>query len=181
MKAYSIHPQTQELREIDIQIQANTAYTFFSSILIDESEIINNHIVYTDANALSEKKRPFLLGGQLLLGDALVLGRDDFTDLEVSIYEDELSSLISYDIGAFYTEALTLLCVTQLNLYRTMEVMQKEEIISLNIEWVLSTFNIADERTKEYFLNELKNTINAQESVEQYMNKMAALALNAAS
>lgn len=181
MKAYSVHPQTQELQEIDIEVQTNTAYTFFSSILIDESEILANHVIYTDANALSTNKTPFFLGGELFLGDALVLGRDDFTDLEVSIYQDELAALLSYEVSKFYRDVLSLLSNTELNLYRTMEVMQKEEKIALNIEWVLSTFNIADERTKEYFLNELRKTIEKNESVEEYMKKMAGLALAAAS
>ena len=181
MKAYAINPQTQELKEIDIEILTNTAYTFFSSILIDESQIISNHIVYTDANALTANKTPFFLGGQLLVGDALVLGHEDFVDMEVTIYKDELAELVKYDVSQFYKDALRTLASTELNLYRTIDVMVNDEKVSLNTEWVLSTFNIADERTKEYFLNELQKTIDSNESVEEYMKKMAGLALNAAS
>ncbi len=181
MKAYSINPQTQELKEVDIEILANTAYTFFSSILIDESEVISKHIVYTDANAVSESKIPFFLGGQLLIGDALVLGREDFIDMEVSIYKDELAELLNYDVSQFYLDALSMLAPTELNLYQTIDVMVNDEKVSLNAEWVLSTFNIADDKTKEYFLNELQKTIDSNASVQEYMKKMAGLALNAAS
>ncbi len=181
MKAYSINPQTQELKEVDIEILANTAYTFFSSILIDESEVISKHIVYTDANAVSESKIPFFLGGQLLIGDALVLGREDFIDMEVSIYKDELAELLNYDVSQFYLDALSMLSPTELNLYQTIDVMVNDEKVSLNAEWVLSTFNIADDKTKEYFLNELQKTIDSNTSVQEYMKKMAGLALNAAS
>ncbi len=180
MKAYVVESQTQTLKEVDIEILANTAYTFFSSILIDESEIISNHIVYTDANALVANKTPFFLGGQLLVGDALILGREDFTDMEVTIYKDELGELVKYDVSQFYKDALTTLSATELNLYRTIDVMVNAEKVSLNAEWVLSTFNIADERTREYFLNELQKTIDSKESVEEYMKKMAGLALKAA-
>ncbi len=181
MKAYSISPKTQELKEIDLEIQANTAYTFFSSILIDESEILSKHIVYSDANALSESKTPLFLGGQLLLGEVLIFGREDFQDLEVSIAQNDLNLLINYEVSPFYLDALNLLSSTELNLYRMMEVDAKSEKVPLNIEWILSTFNIADDRTKEYFLAELKKTIDAGKSVEEYMKKMAGLALNAAS
>ncbi len=181
MKAYSINPLTQELKEIDVEIQANTAYTFFSSILIDESDILSRHIVYSDANALSESKTPFFLGGQLIVGEALIFGREDFQDLEVTIAQNDLNLLINYEVNKFYLDALDALSSTELNLYRMVEVDSGSEKVPLNAEWVLSTFNIADDRTKEYFINELKKTIDAGESVEEYMKKMAGLALDAAS
>ena len=180
MKAYAVNPQKQELKEIDIEIQANTAYSFFNSILVDESELINEHIIYSDSNALSEKKKPFLVGGQLILGDALIVGRVDFEDKEVTIPSSDLGSLITYELSPFYMEVLELIASSDINLYRSMEVYSKNEKVSLNIEWVLSTFDMADERTKAYFVTELKNTITAQASLEEYMNKMAGLALNAA-
>ncbi len=181
MKAYSVNPQTRELKEVNIEIQANTAYTFFRSISIDESEVIKSHVVYGDANAINAKKKPFFIGGQLIVGDALVLGREDFIDMEATIYKDELEELISYDVSRFYVDVLTLLASTELNLYRTLEAKVNDEKVSLNAEWVLSTFNIADDRTKEYFIAELEKVVNAKESVEEYMKKMAGLALNAAS
>ncbi len=180
MQAYSINPQTQELMEIDIEIQANTAYSFFNSILIEETEHINEHVIYSDSNALGEKKIPFLVGGQLILGNALIVGRMDFEDKEVSIPLDELELLITYELSPFYIEVLELIASSDLNLYRTMEVQSENEKVSLNIEWVLSTFDMADEKTKAYFIKELTNTITAKASLEEYMNKMAGLALNAA-
>jgi len=180
MKALSINSQTEEVKEIEIKMAANTLYTFFSSILIDELQGLKEHIIYTDANALSEQKRPYFIGEQLLLGDALILGREGFNDTDVKISKEELSSLIVTDVSAFYQEVLALIAKSDVNLYRTFNVTKDNETIPLNIEWVLYTFNIADERTKEYFINELKKVVEAKEDVAAYMQKMAQLAMNVA-
>ncbi len=180
MKALSINPLTQEIEELDIEMKANTLYTFFSSILIDELESMNEHVIYADANALSEKKPAYFLGEQLIIGDALILGRFDFDDMDAKITKEELASLLTYEVNDFYTTVLELLASTDINLYRTFEVEKNGEKIALNTEWVLYTFNIADERTKEYFINELQKILDAGESVEAYMQKMAQLAMNVA-
>ena len=180
MKALSIDNQTLSVKELDITMAANTVYTFFSSILIDELSSLKEHIIYTDANALSEKKTPYFIGEQLLLGDALILGREDFDDVEPQITKEELVSLINSDVNAFYKEVLDLLAQTDVNLYRTFIVEKNGEKIPLNAEWVLYTFNIADERTKEYFINELKKALKAEEDAAKYIQKMAQLAMNAA-
>ena len=180
MKALTINPQTKEISEVDIEMKANTIYTFFSSILIDELESINEHIIYTDANALSEKKKPYFIGEQLVLGDALILGRFDFDDMDVKIPKEELATLINYEVNKFYQKVLEQLSSTDINLYRTFEVEKNGEKIALNTEWVLYTFNIADDRTKEYFINELQKVLDKGESVEAYMQKMAQLAMNVA-
>ena len=180
MKALSINPLTQEIEELDIEMKANTLYTFFSSILIDELESMNEHVIYADTNALSEKKPAYFLGEQLIIGDALILGRFDFDDMDAKITKEELASLLTYEVNDFYATVLELLASTDINLYRTFEVEKNGEKIALNTEWVLYTFNIADERTKEYFINELKKVLDAGESVEAYMQKMAQLAMNAA-
>lgn len=180
MKALSIDAQTKEVQEQELNMAANTLYTYFSSILIDELGSIKEHVIYSDANALSEKKPAYFLGEQLVIGDALIFGREDFNDADAKITKEELSSLINPTLNAFYTEVLELLSATDLNLYRTFEVEKNGERIALNSEWVLYTFNIADERTKEYFINELKKALDAGENVEAYMQKMAQLAMNAA-
>jgi len=179
MKAYSLDPKRQELKEIDIEIQANTVYSFFNSILIDESAVLSKHIIYSDANAMNENKTPFFLGGQILLGDILILGRDDFNDTAVTIPQDELALLIDYNVNSFYSEVLSLISKSDINLYRTFDVEKKGEMVALNVEWVLYSFNIADDRTKEYFIDELKKALSSGVSVEAYMQKMAGLALNA--
>ena len=180
MKALSIDAQTKEVQEQELNMAANTLYTYFSSILIDELGSIKEHVIYSDANALSEKKPAYFLGEQLVIGDALIFGREDFNDADAKITKEELSSLINPTLNAFYTEVLEMLSATDLNLYRTFEVEKNGERIALNSEWVLYTFNIADERTKEYFINELKKALDAGENVEAYMQKMAQLAMNAA-
>jgi len=180
MKALSIDNQTQEVKEIEINMAANTIYSFFGSILIDELLSVKEHIIYTDANALSEKKTPYFIGEQLLIGDALILGRDEVNDIDSKITQKELTSLINTKVNAFYQKVLELLSATDINLYRTFAVEKNGESLALNAEWVLYTFNIADERTQEYFTDELAKTIQASESVEAYIQKMAQLAMNAA-
>jgi hypothetical protein len=180
MKAFIINHATKELEEQEIEIKANTLYTFFSSILIDELDALHEHVIYSDANALSENKTPYFIGEQLVLGDALILGRFDFDDVDVKIKKEELKTLINYDVNDFYKEVLSLLATTDINLYKTFEVQKNGENIPLNSEWVLYTFNIADERTKAYFIDELKKVLEAKESVEAYIQKMAQLAMNVA-
>ena len=53
MRALSVDATTKEIKEIDIEIQANSVYTFFNSISIDEFSILKEHMIYADANALS--------------------------------------------------------------------------------------------------------------------------------
>lgn len=180
MKALAIDAQTQEVKEIELEMAANTLYTFFSSILIDELESIKEHVIYADANALSEKKNAYFLGEQLIIGDTLVFGREDFNDVDAKIKQEELASLLKRDVNDFYKEVLALLATTDINLYRAFEVQKNGEKIMLNTEWVLYTFNIADERTKEYFINELKKVLEADGDVAVYMQKMAQLAMNVA-
>ena len=181
MKEYSITPATQELKEIDIEMHANTVYTFFNSILIDDSPVITKHVIYSDANALNEKKTPYFIGGQITLGDALIVGREEFEDTEATIPQDELELLIDYSVNKFYLDVLELISASDVNLYRNFDVEKDGEKVPLNIEWVLYTFNIADERTQEYFINELKKSLDSGVDVEEYMQKMAGLALNVAS
>lgn len=180
MKAISIHPGNQSLEEIDIKMQADTVYSFFNSILIDEHTTLKDHTIYTDANALSQSKKAFFIGEQLLLGDVLITGVSQTGDTDASIPLKTLESLISYEVSSFYMDVLELIKTTDINLYRPFLTYKDTEEITLNTEWVLYTFNIADERTKEYFLNELKKALSSTEEAESFMQKMAELALNAA-
>jgi hypothetical protein len=179
MKAYSINPLTKEVKEIDIEMQVNTVFTFFNSILTDELSAIDKHTIHTDANAVSENKEPFFIGEQLVVGNALIIGKDGLYDTQVTIPHDDLKSLINYDIPTFYKDALNLLQNTNINLYRIFEVTKEEEDIKLNTEWVLYVFNMADAKTKEYFLEELKKAVDAQKDIAVHMQNMAILALRA--
>lgn len=180
MKIYTINPQERQIEEVDTEIKANSIYTFFSSILIDELTTLSQHIIYSDANSLSQKKAPFFLGEQLILGDAIIMGKNGMEEVDASIPKDILQELIIYEIPQFYQDALELLSDTDINLYRTFICEKNNEQIPLNTEWVLYTFNIADERTREYFLDNLKQTIQTKQNIESYIQKMASLALNAA-
>jgi hypothetical protein len=76
MKAYSIDSTTQEVKEIDIEMQANTVYSFFNSILTDELSTLDKHTIHSDANAISKNMEPFFIGEQLIIGNALIVGKD---------------------------------------------------------------------------------------------------------
>ena len=179
MRAISIDTSSQGLKEIDIEMQANTVYTFFNSILIDEFQTIKEHTIYTDANALCENKTPFFIGEQLIIGDCLITGGSTLDEDDAKIIRNDLEPLISYEVSKFYKEALAFLSKTDINLYRPFILEKNNEKIKLNTEWVLYTFNIADDKTKKYFLNELSKVLQSTKETQEFIQKMAQLALNA--
>ena len=179
MKALTIEINTNTINEIDIQMQANSVYTFFNSILTDELFTLKDHVIYTDSNALSDAKEAYFIGEQLLLGDALIVSRNDFNDSDVKIKKDELSLLLKTEMSDFYKEALSLLSQTDMTLYKTFDITKNNETISLNLEWTLYTFNIADDATKSYFLSELQKEIKTETNIEQFIIKLSQLAVNA--
>ena len=61
MQFLAIEASSGEVSELELQMQANTLYTYFDSILIDELMPLNGHVVYSDANALSEKKKAYFM------------------------------------------------------------------------------------------------------------------------
>jgi hypothetical protein len=136
-------------------------------------------MIYTDANALSENKEAYFIGEQLVVGDALILGRNGFEEVDATIPKSDLEALIVSEVNGFYKEVLALLATTDINLYRAFEVQKDQEKIELNTEWVLYTFNIADSRTQKYFIDELRKVAEMGESCEVFIQKMAGLALNA--
>jgi predicted mannosyl-3-phosphoglycerate phosphatase (HAD superfamily) len=180
MQAFSLSPNLQEIKSIDIEMKANTTYSFFNSILIDEITTLQKHLIFTDANALSEKKPAYFLGEQLLLGDTLIIGQNGLEESDVSIPLETLKELINYKVPAFYADVLSLLSTTDVNLYKTFTLSHNGENLALNTEWILYTFNIADNRTKEYFLAELSKVLEGNSNVNEYLQKMAGLALKAA-
>jgi len=175
MKAYSINPQTKEIKELDIKMQANTIYSFFNSILIDEVTSLKGHVIYTDANAIANGKNPFFIGEQLLVGNALIIGSAGMNEVDAWIKKDELDKLINYQISHFYIDAFQLLKDSDVNLYRFFKIQDVE----LNIEWVLQVFSIANDTTKDYFLKELQKVVISKDDIGSYMQKMAKLAYEA--
>ena len=73
MRFLHVDPKKKEIKDLELKLEANTFYTFFGSLLIDELPIVTGHTVYTDANALSQRKTPYFINDQLVLGEALVL------------------------------------------------------------------------------------------------------------
>ena len=180
MQCLSVSPEKKEVQSIDIEMKANTVYTFFSSILIDEMPSIREHIIYADANALANKKPAYFIGEQLVVGDALIVGVDDMAERDVTIPQQDLEAIINYEVPTFYKDVLAMLSETDINLYRAFEVEKGDEKVALNTEWVLYTFDIANEQTREYFKKELQKTIENEGNIEAFMQKMAQLAMNAA-
>ena len=178
MKALSIHPSVREVKEIEIEMKANTTYSFFNSILIDESQMLSGHLVFTDANALSQNKSAYFLGEHLIVGDALVIGKNGLEESDATIPARTLAELINYETPKFYTDVLKLLSKSDVNLYREFTVTRGDEKLSLNCEWTLYAFNAADDKTKEYFLAQLTQTLETNASVEEYVRKMTQLAIN---
>jgi len=180
MKAFSVNPQTKEVKEIDIEMKANTVYSFFNSILVDELPSIREHLIYADANALSQNKPAYFIGEQLVLGEALIVGVDGMAERDATIPKEALESIINYEVPTFYQEVLEMLSTTDMSLYRSFEVKKGEEKITLNAEWVLYTFEIADTRTREFFKGELQKVLDKNASVDDFMQNMAQLAMNVA-
>ena len=180
MKALTINPLTKKITEVDIEMKANAVYSFFNSILIDELSALQQHTIYADANALSELKTPYFIGEQLVLGDAFIVGLNGMEEVDALIDIATLETLITYEVNNFYRDALTLLAQSDINLYRNFEVLREEQQIQLNAEWVLYTFNMANEKTQDYFLVELQKAVDQKEDIALFIKKMAQLAINAA-
>ena len=180
MKAYSIDPKTKEVKEIDIDMQPNTVYTFFNSILVDDINTLPSHTIYTDANALANNAKPFYIGNQLLVGNAFIIGKEGISEVDASIPLDELSKIVDYEVSDFYKETLKLLGTSDINLYKLFEIKKEDgEIIQLNTEWVLYVFSIADAKTQGFFTHKLQKAVENKEDMLQHIQKMAILALQA--
>ncbi len=181
LNVFTINPETKEIVAQEMEMKANTVYSFFNSILIDELGSLNQHTIYCDTNALSNHKKPFFLGEQLIIGDALIVGLNGMEEVDVTITLEQLKELVSFDVNPFYTDVLIILAdYSDVNLYRSFEIQKDGESIPLNIEWVLYTFNMADEKTQNYFITELMKAVDAKEDINLFMQKMATLAINAA-
>ncbi len=179
MKTYLINPSTKNISEQDFDGQVNTLYTLFDSLLLEHFYTLNGHIIYTDTNAYERGETPFFLGEQLFFGRAMIIGLEGFGEVDAKIKKEEVKSLISYKLNAFYTSALNILIAQKINFYELFEGHKDEEELQINCEWVLYTFNMADEATQEYFLNELFKLEQTPETILKYMKKMAELALSA--
>jgi len=89
MNIYMIKPHTKEILTTEFDGQITSIYTYF--------EILQDHIIYT--NAQHTNKNMFFIGEQLFIGDALILGLKGFEETDITIKQDELQSLISYDVN----------------------------------------------------------------------------------
>ncbi len=178
MNIYVIKPHTKEIQTTEFDGQITNIYTYFDSLLVDTSTILENHIIYTNAQHTNENM--FFIGDQIFIGDALILGLNGFEETDITIKQNELQSLISYDVNDFYKQALRPVLDFEININDTFSVKDNDEDIQINFEWVIYTFNKADEKTQRYFLDEMKKTCTDKENSNRYFQKMAQLAVNAA-
>ena len=113
------------------------------------------------------------------MGNSLVIGQNGLEETDATITQEQLESLINYDVNMFYKKALNALATESLNLYKIFEVNDNGTPLHVSYEWVIYTFNMADEKTQSYFLNALDATIAEEKSVQEHFQKMAQLAVNA--
>ena len=179
MKTYLINPENKNFSEQDFDGQVNTLYTLFDSLLLEHAYGINQHIIYSDSNAYERGERPFFIGEQLFFGKVLVIGLEGFGEVDVKIGLKELKSLCSFKINAFYSSALRLLQESKVSFYAPFEGLSSEDML-INCEWVLYTFNMADEATQRYFLDALFKAQEENSDLLEQMKTMASLALKAA-
>ena len=180
MRALSLDTTSKKVTELDIVVQANTVYSFFNSISIDELSAIKEHTIYCDSNAMHLKKTPYFIGEQLLFGDALILGQNEMAEVDATIPKEDLEKLINFNLPPFYKDAIELFASSdEVNIYKVFELTKDDKKYQLNAEWLLYTFNIADDKTKDYFLSELTKVVEKSGSIEDFIHKMSALALNA--
>ncbi len=180
MRFLKIDPLKRSVEELELKLEANTFYTYFGSILIDELPIGNNHTLYSDANALSQNKPAYFVGEQLVVGEALILGRNGMQEVDATASCHDIEQIVLFDVSDFYKDALKLLAKSDVNLYRAFGVEHNGMKMDLNIAWVLYFFNIADEKTKAYFLEHLQAAVCDSKMVEKFMIKMAQAALKVA-
>lgn len=180
MKAYSIDPKSKEVKEIDIDMQPNTVYSFFNSILIDDINTLENHSIHSDGESLSNKSIPFYVGNQLVVGTALIIGKDGIAEVDASIPLDDLKDIVNYEVSDFHKKTLDFLGTSDINLYKLFEIKKENgELIQLNTEWVVYVFSIADIKTQNYFLYALEKAVDEKSDMLIHIQKMAVLALQA--
>lgn len=176
MKAFLIDPETRTVTQQHFDGQPNSLYTLFGSLLVDSNAILNDHMVYTSSEALEKGQKGFFLGEKLLFGRALVTGYAGFEEIDATIPPNELEALLLFDLPEFYAKTLALL-PSEFSFDETFELTLGYETESVSPEWVLYIFNMADAKTKTYFLNELENSVTQGKNVLEYLKKMGELAI----
>ncbi len=183
MNSYIITPDTRTVTIHEYDAQVNSIYTLFSSILIDSSDSLKQHIIHTDGYATDNSETPFFIGEKLFLGRALVCGLNGHEEVDTTITQEELSQLINYEVNDFYLRSVSALSQAKISINQNFKVSldDEEDKVQLNYEWVIFTFNMADLRTQSYFLDKLDDVIAKNEDIGSYFQEMARLALQASS
>ncbi len=176
MHAYLIDPESRCVTVQEYDGQPHSLYTLFGSLLVDTNEVLNEHMVYTAGEAFEKGGKPYFLGEKLLFGKALVTGYAGFEDLDAAIKKEELESLLLYDVPAFYEKILSQL-PADFDFARKYALDANDMHEKVTPEWVFYVFNMADEATKNYFLNHLEETVTKGENLHGYFEKMANIAV----
>ena len=176
MKALLIDPDTRGITVQEYDGQPHSLYTLFSSLLLDQHDVLHEHNVYGGADAFEQGMRPFFLGEKLLFGKAVITGRAGFEECDVSIAEAELERLVQFELPAFYRKTLTLL-PKDFIFDETYTLLIEETPQSITPEWVFYAFNMADDATKAYFLTHMEKAIAGSEDIHTYLKKMGEIAV----
>jgi len=173
MKAFLIDPQDRTITLQNFDGHPNSLYTLFGSLLVDAADALNDHSLYSSTEAFERAERGFLVGEKLIFGKTLLAGIAGFEDTDATITQDELRALTRFELPAFYTQTIALLPKT----FMFGNAVTITEEHSLTGEWIIYAYNMADTKTKTYFLNELESTIRTGKDVTAFMKKMGEIAL----
>ncbi len=179
MKAYLIDPETQSISQHDFDGQPNALYTLFNSLLVDTSDVLLEHTVYTATEAFERGERGFFLGDKLLFGKALVTGNAGLQDTDAAIEENALKALANFTLPLFYEKTLKLLpAAFSFNERYDLSLDGIDD--QATPEWVFYVFNMADEPTRNYFLEHLAETGRKEGDIHSFLKRMGELALKSA-
>jgi len=178
MKALLIDPETRSVIPQQYDGRPDSLYTLFRSLLVDSSDVLNNHVIYSGAEAFEKEEKGFFLGEKLLFGRTLIVGHTGLEEDDATIPADEAEALVRFEIPSFYRDALALL-PRDFSFDEPFELRLEEGGEHVTVEWVLYAFNLADEATKSYFLEHLSHTLSEGGDVYDYLKKMGNLALKA--
>ncbi|MEA1916164.1 MAG: hypothetical protein U9N42_01415 [Campylobacterota bacterium] len=178
MKAYFINPSNRSISEIDYDGAIPNLYAILDSILINESHILHNHIIYCDKDAYTKDDSAFIVADYIFYGNAIICGHENSLDVDSTISLKELEELTSFDVSSFYLVCAEALKRNSIDIEDTFIVKSKDENLELNYNWVISTFNIAAQQTQDIFIESLQKALLNGSSIEEYFQKMGKLAID---
>lgn len=178
MKAFLIDPENATVTPTDYDGQPHSLYSLFGSLLVDSHDVLNRHSVYASSEGFEKGKRPFFLGEKLLFGMTVVTGKEGFEDVDALISEGELLQITQFGLPQFYEEVFERF-PANFNFDEPLQLSAGETEETVPPEWVLYAFNMADKKTKQYFMHTLDDTLVKGDDLYVFLKKMGEIALKA--